>query len=121
MASTTLVQSSSGIICKRTSVSTSVKQYLSESSGSNTPSDHKANPKASGLESFRQSLTSEEILARAVELVAGSRRPDTLFRYIKTWCKWVRWCIEWEINPHSFHLKFVLDCLAQLFDKILES
>ena len=77
-----MVQSSPGIICKQTSVSTLVKQHLSESSGSNTPSDHKANPKASDLESFRQSLTSKEFLARAAELVACSRRPDTLFRYI---------------------------------------
>ena len=31
-----------------------------------------------------------------------------------------RWCVERETNPHSHHLNFVLDFVAQLFEKQLE-
>ena len=64
LASTTLVHSGYGIICNRTSASTSVKQHLSKSLGPSTPSSRKQNPKTSGLERFRQSLASEGISAR---------------------------------------------------------
>ena len=37
MASTTLVQSGSGVICSQASASTSVKQHLSKSSGPGNP------------------------------------------------------------------------------------
>ena len=120
LASTTLIQSSSGIICKRTSASTSFKQHLSKSSGPSTPSDCEQNSKTSGLESFRQSLASEGISARAAELIAGARRPGALFNYESACRKWVSWCGEREINPHSCHLNFVLDFLAQLFEKTFE-
>ena len=120
LASTTLLQSSSGIICNRTSASTSVKQHLSKSSGPSTPSGREQNPKTSDLESFRQSLASEGISARAAELIAGARRPGTSFNYESAWGKWVSWCGEREINPHSCHLNFVSDFLAQLFEKKFE-
>ena len=84
LASTTLVQSHSGITCNRTSASTSVNQYLSESPESSTPSACKPNPKTSGLESFRQSLALEGISAMAAELIAGARRPGTSFHYKST-------------------------------------
>ena len=114
LASTTLVQSGSGIVCSRTSASTSVKQHLSKSSGPGTPSCCEQNPKTSGLESFRQSLASEGIPERAAELIAGARRPGTSFNYESAWRKWVSWCGERETDPHSCHLNFVLDFLAQL-------
>ena len=120
LASTILVQSSSGITCNRTSASTSVKQHLSKSSGPRTPSGHEQNPKTSGLESFRRSLASEGISARAAELIAGARRPGTSFNYESAWHKWVSWCGEREINPHSCHLNFILDFLAQLFEEKFE-
>ena len=74
-ASTTLEQSGSGIIRSQTSASTLVNQHLSKSSGPGTPSCCKQIYKTSGLESFRQSLTSEGILERAAEFIAGVRRP----------------------------------------------
>ena len=76
-----LVQSGSGIICNRISASTSVRQHLSESSRSSSSSGRESNPKTSGLECFRKSLTSKEISARAAELIAGARRPGTPFNY----------------------------------------
>ena len=81
LASTTLVQSGSGNICNRISASTSIKQDPSESSGSSIPSDLEPNPKTSDLESFRQSLASEGISAKAVELIASARRPGTSFKH----------------------------------------
>ena len=120
LTSTTLVQSGSGIICNRTSDSTSVKQHLSQSLGPNTPSSREQNPKTSSLYSFRQSLASRGISARAAELITGARRPDTTFNYESTWRKWVSWCGEQEINPHSWNLNVVLDFLAQLFEKKIE-
>ena len=120
LASTTLVQSGSRIICSQTSASTSVKQHLSKSSGPGTPSCREQNPKTSGQKSFRQSLASEGISERAAELIPGARRPSTSFNYKLAWCKWVSWCGEREINPHSCHLNFVLDFLAQLFEKKFE-
>ena len=77
LASTTLVQSGSRIICNQTSASISVKQHLSKSSEPGTPSRREQNPKTSGLESFRQSLASEGISERAAEPIAGARRPGT--------------------------------------------
>ena len=121
LVSTTLVQSDSGIICKRTFASTSVKQHLSKSSGPGTPSRHELTPETSGLESFRQSFTSEGISERAAELIASARRPGTSLNYESAWRKWVSWCGEREINPHSCHLNFVLDFLAQLFEKNLNT
>ena len=73
LASTTLVQSGSGINCNQTSASTSVKQHFSKSSGPSTPSRREQNPKTSDLESFRQSLTSKEISERDAELITGTR------------------------------------------------
>ena len=40
--------------------------------------------------------------------------------YESAWRKWVSWCGEREINPHSCYLNFALDFLAQLFGKKLE-
>ena len=80
----------------------------------------KKNLNTSGLESFRQNLASEGISERAAELIAGNRRPGTLFNYKSARRKWVSWCGEREINPHSCHLNFVLDFLAQLFEKKFE-
>ena len=94
MASTTLVQSGSGIICNQTSASTWFKQHLSKSF--------------------------EGILARAADLIAGARRPGTSFNYESAQRIWVSWSGEEEINPHSCHLNFVLDFLAQLFEKKFE-
>ena len=79
LASTALVQSGSGIICNRTSASTSVKQHLSKSSGPSSPSGREANPDTSGLESFRQGLVSDRISTRATELHIGDRKPGTTF------------------------------------------
>ena len=62
-------------------------------------------------------MASKGISARAAELVAGARRPDTTFNYESTWRKWVSWCSEREINPHSWNLNFALEFLAQLFEK----
>ena len=94
MASTTLAQSGSGIICNQTSASTSFKQHLSK--------------------------FLEGILARAADLIAGARRPGTSFNYESAQRTWVSWSGEEEINPHSCHLNFVLDFLAQLFEKKFE-
>ena len=79
LVSTTLVQTGFGIICSRTSASTSVKQHLSKSSGPGTPSCREQNLKTSGLECFRQSLASEGISERAAELITGAKRPGTSF------------------------------------------
>ena len=117
---TTLVQLGSGIIHNRTSASTSIKQHISKSSGPSTPSHREQNSKNSDLESFRQSLASEGISERVAELITGARRPGTSFNYESAWRKWVSWCGEREINPHSCHLNFVLDFLAQLFEKKIE-
>ena len=111
LARTTLLQSGSGIICKRTSASTSVKQHLSKSLGPSTTSNREQNPKIGGLESFSQSLASEGISARASDLITSAKRPGTSFNYELAWRKWVSWCGEREINPHSCHLYFVLDLL----------
>ena len=94
LAIKTLVQLSSGIICNRTSVSTS---RPSKSWGPSTPSGPEPNPKTSGLECFRQSLASEGISASAAELIAGAGRPGTSLNYESTWCKWVSCCGEREI------------------------
>ena len=94
LASTGLVQSDSGTICSQTSSSTSVKQHLSESSGSSTPSGHETNSNTSSLESFRQCLALEGISARAAELITGATRPRTPFNYKSAWHKWVRWYDE---------------------------
>ena len=79
MASTTLIQSGSVIIYNQTSASTSVKQHVSESSGSSTPSGHEQKPNISGLERFMQSLASEGISTRTAELIAGVRRIGVSF------------------------------------------
>ena len=81
LARTTLAQSVSRIICNRTSAFTSVKQHLGESSRSSTPSCCEPHSKTSGLESVRQSVTSEGISGRAAELTAGARRPGASFNY----------------------------------------
>ena len=65
-------------------------------------------------------MASEGISERATELIAGARRPGTSFNYELVWCKWVGWYSEREINPHLWHLNFVLDFLAQLFEKKFE-
>ena len=123
LANRTLVQSGSGIICNQASASTLVKQHLSKSSGckSSTPYGHEPNPKTIGLGSLRQSLASEEISARAAELITGARRSGTYFNYESARRKWVSLCGEPEINPHSCHLNFLLDFLAQLFEKKLNT
>ena len=117
LASTTLLQSGSGIICKRTSASTSVKQHLSKSLGQVQPI----------VVNKTLRLVAWKILARACpwkELRQGlqilSQVPGTSFNYESVWRKWVSWCDEREINLHSCHLNFVLDFLAQLFEKKFE-
>ena len=104
LSSTTLVESGSGIISNQTSASTSVKQHFSKSSGPSTPSRREQNPKTSDLESFRQSLTSKGISERDAELITGTRQPGTSFNYESALRKWVSWCGEREINPHSCQL-----------------
>ena len=105
LASTTLVQWGSGIICNRTCASTSVKQHLNKVLRSGTPYGRKPNPKTSGLEIVGQGLVPEGISARDAELIAGARSLSISFNYESASLKWVSWSGEQNINPHSCHLK----------------
>ena len=123
LASTTLVQSGSGIICNRTFASTSVKQHLSKSSGPSTPSGREQNPKTSDLEGFRQSLDRKFLgrnFGKGYRAYRRCQKTRDIFNYKSAWRKWVSCCGERETNPHLCHLNFVVDFLARLFEKKFE-
>ena len=120
LAGTTLVQSSSVVMCSRTHLTPCHKQFLVEPSGTGSSSNSEQFLKTSGLEGFRQKLFAEGVSPRAAELIRHARRPGTTSNYESSWKKWTSWCCEQQINPYSCHLNFVPDVLAYLFEKKFE-
>ena len=52
---------------------------------------------------------------RVSKIIFASWCTATVSQYKSCWGKWHSWCMEWEINPVSCHLNFVLEFLTALF------
>lgn len=76
--------------------------------------------KTSGVASFKQHLSSEGVSERAAELITSARRQGSISNYESAWGKWVSWCSQWQINPFRSDINYILDYLANLFEKGLE-
>ena len=74
----------------------------------------------SGLDNLRQNLLAEGISERASNLITNNRRTSSIKHYESAWKKWCGWCSEREISPTRSNINYVLDFLAELFEKRLK-
>ena len=74
----------------------------------------------SGLENLRQNLLAEGISKSASNLITNNRATSSIKHYESAWKKWCGWCAEREISPTRSNINYVLDFLAELFEKGLE-
>ena len=99
LACTTLVQSNSRSVHKRTSTPAPVSGTFGRSQGTSTFSSIKQDFKTNGLKTFRKNLAEKGISNTAANLISDSRRSGTTANYQSAWKKWVSWCSKKQIDP----------------------
>ena len=72
------------------------------------------------MDNLKQNLLAEGISERASNLITNNRRTSSIKHYESAWKKWCGWCSEREISPTRSNINYVLDFLAELFEKGLE-
>ena len=70
-----------------------------------------------GLVGFRRSLASKGISDKAAKLILDSRGEISISSYELAWRQWAGWCGKRKVDPFRCSLKFVRDCLSDLFEK----
>ena len=78
------------------------------------PTEHKQ-VNSSRLAAVRQCFSKYQISERVSKIVFVSWHSGTESQYKSCWRKWHSWCMEWEINPVSCNLNFVLEFLTDLY------
>ena len=86
----------------------------------NPPSSGERDPQVSGMESLVEQERAGNISATVACLITGARSSATRKGYLSCWKKFSGWCSKRQVDPATADLKFVLDFLAELFDKRLE-
>ena len=59
----------------------------------------------------------EYVSQRASDLIASSRRSDSISKYESSWRKWICWCDKQKVDPISCNINLVLDFLTDLFQQ----
>ena len=95
--------------------------YLDGSSGESTSTSNQLITQSSGMASIRRALEEEGVSEDARELIVHSRRKGTSRNYGYASKKWTEWCRLRKIDPFSSSVSSVLNFLAELFRKGLES
>ena len=74
----------------------------------------------SALDNIRQNLLAEGISERTSNHITNNRRTSSIKHYESAWKKWCGWFSEREISPTRSNINYILDFLAELFEKGLE-
>ena len=74
----------------------------------------------SGLGNIRQNLIAEGISERSSNFITNDRKTYSIKHYESAWKKWYDWCYEWVISTIRSNINYVLDFLAELFEKGLK-
>ena len=72
------------------------------------------------LGNLRQNLLEEGISESVSSLIKNNRRTSSIKHQESAWRKWCGWCSELEVSPTRSNMNYVLDFLAELFEKGLE-
>ena len=107
-------------VCPETITDPSVSNPIDQPSRGEPPSNARRHTNSSGLADFRKTLEAEGISNNAANLISNARRKSSISHYESAWGKWSSWTRQRKIDPVSCSLNFILDFLAELFDKGLQ-
>ena len=120
LAISNLVPSTSKHVSRQANTFTTVSTLAHKSKKGVTSTFDKQNTKVSGLDSFRQKLSTEGFSDTASKLISCVRRPGTLSNYNSAWAQWVSWCSERKIDPFQCDLNQIVNYLSSLYDRGLQ-
>ena len=107
-------------VCKKSTTFTSTQRSTERSCRKVESTRNTEFTATSDLDNPRQNLLAEGISERASNLITNNRRTSSIKHYESAWKKWCGWCSEREISPTRSNITYVLDFLAELFEKGLE-
>ena len=120
MARSTMVSRAFKNVCKKSTAFASTQRSTERSCRKVESTRNTEFTATSGLDNLRQNLLAEGISERASNLITNNRRTSSIKHYESAWKKWCGWCSEREISPTRSNINYVLDFLAELFEKGLE-
>ena len=120
IASPTIVSRASKNVYKTPTTSTSTQRSTERSCRKVEPIRNAEFVASSGLGNLRQNLLAEGISERVSNLITNNRRTSLIKHYKSAWMKGCGWCSERDISPTRSNINYVLDFLAELFEKGLE-
>ena len=120
MARSTMVSRAFKNVCKKSTAFASTQRSTERSCRKVESTRNAEFTAASGLDNLRQNLLAEGISERASNLITNNGRTSSIKHYESAWKKWCGWCSEREISPTRSNINYVLDFLAELFEKGLE-
>ena len=120
LANTSLVSTGLSVVNQGPHTCSKVQGCVKISSSGDTSTSRKSISSASGLDSFREQLTSEGISGDAAELISASRRKSTRSRYESAWRKWSSWCSQQEIDSICCPVNHILNFLSSKFKEGLQ-
>ena len=120
LAISNLVPSTTKPVNRQTDTFTAGSILAHKSEKGATPTFVKQNTKVSGVDSFRQKLSTEGFSDTASKLISCVRRESTLSTYNSAWAQWVGWCSEGKIDPFRCNLNQIVNYLSSLYDKGLQ-
>jgi len=78
------------------------------------------NSSASGMENFRQKISSEGLSEKAISLISCKRRKSSVSHYNSAWGKFSSWCIGKQADPFRCSLILILEFLSESYEKGLQ-
>ena len=100
---------------KSNSLTKSSKSFT-QSRRENSSYNSKLVTETGGMAKTRQSLFSKWIPERAIDLILIARRTGSQSNCESAWRKWISWFHRKQTDSFSYHIREVLDFLAEIFE-----
>ena len=120
MARPTMVSRAFKNVCKKPTTFTSTHRSTERSCRKVEFTRNAEFTATSGLDNLRKNILTDGISERASNLITNNRRTSSIKHYDSAWKKWCGWCSEPEISSTRSNINYVLEVLAELFEKGLQ-
>ena len=117
LADPSMVSSTTKVIKTKFPFTSAETKSFERTVRSTASTSREQNVKTSCLDTYRGNMLSEGVSGRAADLIISARRKGTNSSYSSAWYKWSSWCSEKQIDPFRCNIKWILDFLANLYEK----
>ena len=120
LANPAMVSKDSSDVHKKSFIDSKKKKSAIKSRSGSPSISRESNSTISGLEHFRERLSSEGLSEKTVSLISDSRRKGSIAHYNSAWRKFSRWCSKQQVDPFRCAINHILEFLTESFEEGLE-